>query len=90
MQDHGRYQSLVTASMWALDFFVHRDVMNASVHCSAQVKWSEATRQAALGLTVAGERSHQITKVMYSWEAADPDLTAVEREAILRHLDEIR
>jgi hypothetical protein len=88
--DHGDYQTLIDACDWALSFFVHRDEMNAAVHASGKTKWSEATRYVALGLTVAGVRRHQITKVMYSWDPADPNLTDIERAAILRHLDEIR
>ncbi len=88
--DHGNYQTLVDASEWALSFLVHRDEMNAAVHGSAHVKWSQATRHLALGLTVAEYRSYTVTKVMYSWEAVDPDLTDVERAAIIRHFEEIR
>ena len=54
------------------------------------VKWSQTTRHVALGLMVAGDRSYQVQKVMYSWDSVDPDLTDWERQAINNYFDEIR
>lgn len=85
-----KYRTLVEGSEWALSFLAHRDWMNAAVHGSGKVKWSQATRHVALGLMIAGERSYEVQQVMYSWDASDPDLSDWERRAIDNYFDEIR
>lgn len=86
MTEHGKYQELIDASEWALKFMAHRDEMNAAVHASTTVKWSEATRHMALGLTVAGVRSYQITAVMYSWFDTPPNHLEAEAYAAIQRL----
>lgn len=50
---------------WALPFHAHRDEMNARLHASVDVKWSEVTKQLALGLIVDGIYGYWQGKVMY-------------------------
>lgn len=64
---------------WALPYFAHRDEMNVNLHTSIDIKWSEVTKQLALGLIVAGESGYWQNKVMYAvWREFLVDREAVE------------
>lgn len=81
-QPHEMLASMVAD--WALPFHYHRDLMNAHLHGTIHVKWSEVTRQLALGLAVLDIYTYESGKVMYGWDEHDPDLEDDERAAIQR------